>query len=71
MSRTRRRLLWLMAAFDVVAGSNHRVNPGSYVAILPANRYVGLENVGAPGRQRGIETSGTASYRWLPEGNCM
>ena len=35
MSRTKRLLLWLMAAFYVVAGSNHLVNPDFYVAIIP------------------------------------
>ena len=35
MSRTKRLLLWLMATFYVVAGSNHLVNPDFYVAIIP------------------------------------
>ena len=35
MSRTKRLLLWLMAAFYVVAGSNHLVNPDFYVANIP------------------------------------
>ena len=35
MSKTKRRLLWAMAGFYVVAGSNHLVNPDFYVAIIP------------------------------------
>jgi uncharacterized membrane protein len=35
MSRTKRRLLWAMAAFYVLAGFNHLVNPDLYVAIIP------------------------------------
>ena len=35
MSRRKRILLWLMAAFYVFAGSNHLVNPEFYLAIVP------------------------------------
>jgi uncharacterized membrane protein len=35
MSRTKRALLWLMAFLYVLAGFNHLVNPGFYVAIIP------------------------------------
>ncbi len=35
MSETRRRLLWAMSAFYVLAGLNHLVNPDFYVAIIP------------------------------------
>ena len=35
MSRTKRILLWLMAAFYVFGGFNHLMNPDFYVAIMP------------------------------------
>jgi uncharacterized membrane protein len=35
MSRTKRVLLWVLAAFYCVAGFNHLMNPGFYVAIVP------------------------------------
>jgi uncharacterized membrane protein len=35
MSRTKRVLLWVMAAFYVVGGLNHLMNPEFYVAIVP------------------------------------
>jgi uncharacterized membrane protein len=35
VSRTKRALLWLMAAFYVLAGFNHLLNPGFYVRIIP------------------------------------
>ena len=35
MSRTKRILLWVMAAAYVLAGINHLMNPGFYVAIMP------------------------------------
>lgn len=35
MSRSKRGLLYLMAAFYVVAGMNHLLNPDFYVAIIP------------------------------------
>jgi uncharacterized membrane protein len=35
MSGTKRVLLWLMAAFYVVGGLNHLMNPEFYVAIVP------------------------------------
>jgi uncharacterized membrane protein len=35
VSRTKRVLLWLMAAFYVAAGVNHFLDPGFYVAIMP------------------------------------
>ena len=35
MSRTKRALLYLMAFLYVLAGFNHLVNPGFYVAIIP------------------------------------
>jgi uncharacterized membrane protein len=35
MGRTKRSLLWVMAAFYVLAGFNHLVNPDFYVAIIP------------------------------------
>jgi uncharacterized membrane protein len=35
MTRTKRALLWLMAAFYVFAGFNHFMNPRFYVAIMP------------------------------------
>lgn len=35
MSRTKRVLLWVMAALYVAAGMNHLVNPQLYVAIMP------------------------------------
>lgn len=35
MSRTKRVLLWGMAAFYVYGGFNHLLNPGFYVAIIP------------------------------------
>jgi uncharacterized membrane protein len=35
MSRTKRVLLWAMAAFYVAGGFNHLVNPDFYVAIVP------------------------------------
>jgi uncharacterized membrane protein len=35
MSRTKRILLWVMAAFYVVAGFNHLLNPDFYLKIIP------------------------------------
>ncbi len=35
MSRTKRILLWLMAAFYVFGGFNHLMNPEFYIAIIP------------------------------------
>ncbi len=35
MNRTKRILLWVMAAFYVASGLNHLVNPDFYVAIIP------------------------------------
>jgi len=35
MSRTKHVLLWVMAFLYVLAGFNHLVNPGFYVAIIP------------------------------------
>ena len=35
MSRTKRILLWVMAAFYVFGGFNHLMNPEFYVAIIP------------------------------------
>jgi len=35
VSRTKRVLLWVMAALYVAAGMNHLVNPEFYVAIMP------------------------------------
>ena len=35
MSRTKRILLWVMAAFYVFGGFNHLMNPEFYVAIMP------------------------------------
>jgi uncharacterized membrane protein len=35
MSRTRRVLLWVMAAFYVAAGFNHLLNPDFYLQIIP------------------------------------
>ena len=35
MSRTKRTLLWVMAAAYVAAGFNHLMNPAFYVAIIP------------------------------------
>jgi uncharacterized membrane protein len=35
MTRTKRVLLWIMAAFYVLAVFNHLVNPAFYVAIVP------------------------------------
>ena len=35
MSRTKRFLLWVMAAVYVVAGFNHLLNPAFYLAIMP------------------------------------
>jgi len=35
MSRTKRVLLWVTAAFYVVGGLNHLMNPEFYVAIVP------------------------------------
>ena len=35
MSRTKRGLLYLMAAFYVVAGMNHLIHPDFYLAIMP------------------------------------
>jgi uncharacterized membrane protein len=36
MSRTKRALLWAMAAFYVFAGINHFRDPGFYVPMMPA-----------------------------------
>jgi uncharacterized membrane protein len=35
MSRFKRVLLWIMAAFYVVAGVNHFINPGFYLPMMP------------------------------------
>jgi len=35
MGRRKQTLLWLMAGFYVLAGSNHLLNPAFYVAIVP------------------------------------
>lgn len=35
MTRTKGTLLWVMALFYVLAGSNHLVHPAFYVAIVP------------------------------------
>ena len=35
MSNTKRRLLWAMSGFYVLAGFNHLVNPGFYLKIMP------------------------------------
>ena len=35
MSRAKRALLWVMAAFYVFGGFNHLMNPDFYVAIVP------------------------------------
>ena len=35
MTRTKRRLLWLMAIAYVLAGFNHLMHPSFYVAIVP------------------------------------
>lgn len=35
MSRTKRILLWVMAAFYVFGGFNHLMNPEFYLAIMP------------------------------------
>ena len=35
MSRTKTILLWVMAAFYVLGGFNHLVNPSFYLAIMP------------------------------------
>jgi len=35
VSRTKRLLLWVMAAAYMVAGFNHLLNPSFYVAIIP------------------------------------
>lgn len=35
MSRPKRILLWVMAAFYAVAGLNHLLHPGFYLAIMP------------------------------------
>lgn len=37
MSRTKRVLLWVLAAFYCFAGFNHLINPEFYIAIMPPN----------------------------------
>ena len=37
MSKPKRILLWVMAAFYIYAGFNHLINPEFYLAIMPPN----------------------------------
>ena len=37
MSRTKRILMWVMAAFYIFGGFNHLMNPEFYLRIMPPN----------------------------------